>query len=216
MMTLGWPWPFYDRVKCVSWCSCTGHSVYSIESSFISKFVLIQKILSTQVSDIGPMVLWFCVYNHSHGKNDVNASLVLFIIQAICRLQWNKFTPNLLYTWPKNKDLSRTYSIVSRNVPLLLFFCVERVFICLMQYLHMSYCLWKKMIFKALSTPQCIRDSSVMHEQVYYHRMSTKIYEIQRDRMCDIKIALFSNSPTTIAGALSFCIFHSACFLMYI
>ena len=82
-------------------------------------------------------------------------SLILFIIQAICRLQWNQFTPNLLYTWPINKDLSRTYSIVSRNVPLLLFFCVERVFICLMQYLHMLSCLW---IFKALSTPQCIRE----------------------------------------------------------
>ena len=35
-----------------------GDSLKSIECSCISKFVLIQHILSTQVSDTGPMVLW--------------------------------------------------------------------------------------------------------------------------------------------------------------
>ena len=36
-----------------------GDSLYSIECSCFSKFVLIQHILSTQVSDTGPMVLWY-------------------------------------------------------------------------------------------------------------------------------------------------------------
>ena len=35
-----------------------GESLYSIECSCISKFVLIQHILRTQVSDTGPFVLW--------------------------------------------------------------------------------------------------------------------------------------------------------------
>ena len=60
-----WPWVdldhFYDRVKFVSECFCMGESLYSIECSCISKFVLIQHILSIQVSDTGPMVLWFAV-----------------------------------------------------------------------------------------------------------------------------------------------------------
>ena len=55
-----WPWVdfdhFYDRV---SWCFCMGDSLYSIECSCISKLVLIQHILSTPVSDTGPMVSWF-------------------------------------------------------------------------------------------------------------------------------------------------------------
>ena len=38
-----------------------GVSLYSIECSCISKFVLIQHILSTQVSDIGPMAIWIVV-----------------------------------------------------------------------------------------------------------------------------------------------------------
>ena len=58
-----WPWValdhFYDRVNFVSICFCMGDSLYSIECSYISKFVLIQHILSTQVSDTGPVVLWF-------------------------------------------------------------------------------------------------------------------------------------------------------------
>ena len=58
-----WPWVdldhFYDMVKFVSECFCMGESLYSIECSCISKFVLIQNILSTQVSDTGPVVLWF-------------------------------------------------------------------------------------------------------------------------------------------------------------
>ena len=58
-----WPWVdldnFYDCVKFVSWRFCMGDSLYSIVCSCISKFVLIQHILSTQVSDTGPMVLWF-------------------------------------------------------------------------------------------------------------------------------------------------------------
>ena len=57
-----WPWVdhdhFYDRVRFVSWCLCMGDSLYSIECSCISKFVLIQHILSTQVSDTGPVLLW--------------------------------------------------------------------------------------------------------------------------------------------------------------
>ena len=56
-----WPWVdlgyFYDRVKFVSECFCKGESLYSIDSYCISKFVLILHILSTQVSDTGPMVL---------------------------------------------------------------------------------------------------------------------------------------------------------------
>ena len=39
-----------------------GDSLYS-KKSCISKFVLIQHILSTQVSDTGPMVLWFLNYD---------------------------------------------------------------------------------------------------------------------------------------------------------
>ena len=39
-----------------------GDSLKSIESSRISKFILIQHILSSQVSDTGPMVLWFLLY----------------------------------------------------------------------------------------------------------------------------------------------------------
>ena len=60
-----WPWVdlgyFYDRVKFVSECFCKGESLYSIECYCISKFVLILHILSTQVSDTGPMVLWFVI-----------------------------------------------------------------------------------------------------------------------------------------------------------
>ena len=36
-----------------------GENLYSIECLCISKSVLIQHILRTQVSDIGPLVLWF-------------------------------------------------------------------------------------------------------------------------------------------------------------
>ena len=62
MMTLGWPHGhFYDRVKFVSSCFCMSDRLYNIKCSCISKFVLIQHILSTQVSDTGPMVLWFIV-----------------------------------------------------------------------------------------------------------------------------------------------------------
>ena len=39
-----------------------GDSLYS-KKSCISKFVLIQYILSTQVSDTGPIVLWFLNYD---------------------------------------------------------------------------------------------------------------------------------------------------------
>ena len=56
-----WHWVdldhFYDMVKFVSYCFCMGESLYSI-SSYISKLILIQHILCTQVSDTGPMVLW--------------------------------------------------------------------------------------------------------------------------------------------------------------
>ena len=58
-----WPWVdldlFSDRVRFVSWCFYMGDTLYSIECSCISMFVLIYHILSTQVSDTGPMVLWF-------------------------------------------------------------------------------------------------------------------------------------------------------------
>ena len=64
-----WPWVdcghFYDRVKFVSECFCMGESLYSIECSCISKFVLIQHIPSTQVSDTGPMVLWLQISSQS-------------------------------------------------------------------------------------------------------------------------------------------------------
>ena len=57
-----WPWVdlghFYDGVKFVSECFCMRASSYSIECLCISKFVLIQHILNTQVSDTGPMILW--------------------------------------------------------------------------------------------------------------------------------------------------------------
>ena len=49
---------FYDRVKFVSWCFCMGDRLYSIGCPCLSKFVLIQHILCTQMSDTGPMVLW--------------------------------------------------------------------------------------------------------------------------------------------------------------
>ena len=48
-----------DRVKFVSECFCMGESLQNIECYCISKFVLIQHILSAQVRDTGPMVLWF-------------------------------------------------------------------------------------------------------------------------------------------------------------
>ena len=41
---------FYDRVKFVSECFCMGES--------ISKFVLIQHILGTQVNNTGPKDIW--------------------------------------------------------------------------------------------------------------------------------------------------------------
>ena len=43
---------------CFLKCFCMGESLYSTECSCISKFVLIQLILSTQVSNTGPLVLW--------------------------------------------------------------------------------------------------------------------------------------------------------------
>ena len=58
-----WPWVdldhFYDMVKFVSLSFCMGDSLYNIECSCITKFVLIQHILSTQESDTGP--LWSSV-----------------------------------------------------------------------------------------------------------------------------------------------------------
>ena len=53
---------FYDRVKFVSECFCMRESLYSIKCPCIYKFVLIQHILSTQVSDTGPMVLCFFAF----------------------------------------------------------------------------------------------------------------------------------------------------------
>ena len=59
-----WHWVdldhFYDMVRFVSKCFCTGESLCRIESC-ISKLVRIQHILSSQVSDTGQMVLWFLV-----------------------------------------------------------------------------------------------------------------------------------------------------------
>ena len=60
MMTLGWPWLFLLQGQISA--SVIDESLYSIECLYISKFVLILHILSTQVSDTGPMVLWFWFY----------------------------------------------------------------------------------------------------------------------------------------------------------
>ena len=68
---------FYDRVKFVSCRFCMGDRLYSNECLCISKFVLILHILSTQVSDTGPMGLWllttwkrtaFCLQNYGSFK----------------------------------------------------------------------------------------------------------------------------------------------------
>ena len=59
MMILGWPWYFLWRGQ-----NCFLILLYrlcSIECSCITKFVLNQHILSTQVSDKGPVVLWFAM-----------------------------------------------------------------------------------------------------------------------------------------------------------
>ena len=60
-----WPWVeldhFYDMIKFVSDCFCMDESLHSIGCWCISKFVLIQHILSIQVSDTGPMVTW-CIW----------------------------------------------------------------------------------------------------------------------------------------------------------
>ena len=57
MMTMGWPWPFLWQGRI-----CMGESLCNIECFCISKFVLIQHILSTQVSDTVPVVLWFDIF----------------------------------------------------------------------------------------------------------------------------------------------------------
>ena len=51
-----WPWPFLWRGQICFLILL--YSLYSIECSCISKFVLIHHILSTQVSNTGPLVLW--------------------------------------------------------------------------------------------------------------------------------------------------------------
>ena len=57
---------------------CMGDSLYSIECSCISKFVLIQHVLSTQVSDTEPMVLWFKfeLYGHAQLFHSFRADLI--------------------------------------------------------------------------------------------------------------------------------------------
>ena len=61
MMTLGLPWQFLWQIQICSWFFCIGDSLQSIERSCISKFVLIQHILSTQMSDTGPTVFVSCL-----------------------------------------------------------------------------------------------------------------------------------------------------------
>ena len=46
------------------------------ESSSVAKFVLIQHILSTQVSDTGPLVLWFL--NHF-------GVLIVMVLYKLCK-----------------------------------------------------------------------------------------------------------------------------------
>ena len=57
MMTLGWPWAFLWDGQICFLMPLQGWTLYSIWPC-ISKLVLIQHILCTQVCDTGPMVLW--------------------------------------------------------------------------------------------------------------------------------------------------------------
>ena len=65
-----------------------GDSLYNIEYSCISKFVLIQHILSSQVSDTGPMVFTFINVKQIHGleinkviKQNAYKGIILIISQ---------------------------------------------------------------------------------------------------------------------------------------
>ena len=65
-----WPWVdldhFYDRVEFVP-----DASVWVTAYRALSALVfLIQHILSTKVSDTGPMILWFCMYVCVFGKGN--------------------------------------------------------------------------------------------------------------------------------------------------
>ena len=53
----GWPWPFLWQGQICFLILL--YSLYSIEGFMYSKFVLIQHILSTQMRNTGPVVLWF-------------------------------------------------------------------------------------------------------------------------------------------------------------
>ena len=96
-----WPWVdldhFYDRVKFVSWCFCMGAGLYSIECSCISKFVLIQHILSTQVSDTRPMVLWFS-WPYSMARL-CRPSILIFKHLRSCQADWSNYVWNSLWHW---------------------------------------------------------------------------------------------------------------------
>ena len=62
MITLGWPWPFLWQNNWsnlfLNDSASARESLYSIWSC-ISELVLIKHMLCTQVSDTGPLVLWF-------------------------------------------------------------------------------------------------------------------------------------------------------------
>ena len=77
MMTLCWPWPFLWQGKICFLMLLYGWQIIQHWVPMYSKFVLIQRIFSTQGSDTGPMVLWwlttwkrtaFCLENYGSFK----------------------------------------------------------------------------------------------------------------------------------------------------
>ena len=63
MMILGWPWPFlWQGHICFLVLLLGWKLICSTECSCIFMFFLIQHILSTQVSDTGPLVFWFMFF----------------------------------------------------------------------------------------------------------------------------------------------------------
>ena len=65
-ITLGWSWPFMFP-NASAWVK----AYTALSANVFFKFVLIHHILSTQVSDTGPMVLWFYHFKCNIGNMTV-------------------------------------------------------------------------------------------------------------------------------------------------
>ena len=81
-----------------SWCFCMGDGLYSIECSCISNFVLIQHMLRTQVSDTGPMVLWYFLVQSSHFKH--------IAFMQTSQFDWLPWQPKAKFTKTKIKKFN--------------------------------------------------------------------------------------------------------------